>query len=325
MTMKLSRAWALALLCAAVAGQALAQGYPSKPVRLIVPQAAGSTADLVARVLGEEMARNLGQPVVVDNKTGAGGSLATAELANAPRDGHTIGLVSQGTLVFNPSLYAKLGYDPVKDFTPVALIGGVSNVLIVPATSQARSVADVIAAAKASPGKLTYASGGAGTSHHLSGVLFAQRAGLNLVHVPYKGAPQGVVAVMSGEVDMALFNTPTVLAQIRAGTVRALAVTGLTRSPLLPDVPTMDEAGVRGYEVITWLGLATPAGVAPDVISRLSASVTQVMQNPAVRAKLGDQGLELSTRVEPQALSQTLKDDLAKWPAIIKAAGAKVE
>ena len=233
----------MTVVAASLAG---AQTYPSKPIKLLVPLAAGSTADIVSRYAGQELSKALGQPVVIENKTGAGGTIAMAELARAPADGYTIAFASQGTLVFNQAIFARPGYDSIKDFQPIAFIGGVSNVMIVPPTSAATKPADVIAAAKAKPGESTYSSGGAGTSHHLSGVLFGRVTDTQLVHVPYKGAPQGVLAVMSGEVTMGFFNTPTVIGQIKEGKVKALGVTSLQRSPLLPNVPTLVEQGVQG-------------------------------------------------------------------------------
>ncbi len=247
---------AIGVLFALAAGTAAAQGYPMKPIRLLVPLAAGSTADIVSRFAGLELGKAIGQPVVVENKPGAGGTIAMAELARSAPDGYTIAFASQGTLVFNQAIYAKPGYDSVKDFAPVSFVGGVSNVMIVPPKSEATKPLDIVAAAKAKPGELTFSSGGAGTSHHLSGVLFGQVTDTKLVHVPYKGAPQGVQAVMAGEVAMGFFNTPTVISQIKGGLARPLGVTSLKRSPLLPDVPTLDEQGIKGYEVNTWFGEA---------------------------------------------------------------------
>ncbi|MEP6970746.1 MAG: tripartite tricarboxylate transporter substrate binding protein [Betaproteobacteria bacterium] len=315
----------LAMLLAAVPFcTAMAQGYPTKPIRLIVPLAAGSTADILSRTVGAELAKALGQSVIVDNKPGAGGTIAMAELARAPADGYTIEFASQGTLVFNQALYSKPGYDSLKDFTPIILVGGVSNVMVVPPTSSARTVMDVIAAAKAKPG-MTFSSGGSGTSHHLSGVLFGQLTGTDLLHVPYKGAPQGILAVMSGEVDMGFFNTPTVINQIKEGKLKGLAVTSATRSPLMPQLPTMDASGVNGYEVNTWFGFVAPAGTPPDVIARLHDEIGKIMSQPAIREKLGAQGFELAPVQPPASLTKLIQEDMAKWPAIIKAAGAKVD
>jgi len=212
----------------AITSSAMAQTYPHRPIKLLVPLAAGSTADILSRTIGQELAAMTGQAVVVENKAGAGGTIAMAELARATPDGYTIAFASQGTLVFNIALYAKPGYDPVKDFAPILLVGGVSNVMIVPPGSTAKTPMDVIAQAKAKPG-MTFSSGGSGTSHHLSGVLFGQLTNTELTHVPYKGAPQGILAVMTGEVNMGFYNTPTVINQIRENKLKGLAVTSMAK------------------------------------------------------------------------------------------------
>jgi tripartite-type tricarboxylate transporter receptor subunit TctC len=315
----------LALILASAAWtQSAAQSYPSRPIRLLVPLAAGSTADILSRTIGNELARATGQPVIVENKPAAGGTVAMAEVARAAPDGYTITFASQGTLVFNPAIYAKPGYDSLKDFAPVIFVGGVSNVMIVPPDSTARTVMDVIAAAKAKPG-MTFSSGGNGTSHHLSGVLFGQLTGTDLLHIPYKGAPQGISAVMSGEVNMGFFNTPTVISQVKAQKLKALAVTSLGRSALLPELPTLDASGVKGYEVNTWFGFVAPAGTPPEVVNKLHTEIGNILALPDVREKLAAQGFELAPLQPPAAFSQIIRDDFAKWPAIIKASGAKVD
>jgi tripartite-type tricarboxylate transporter receptor subunit TctC len=321
---KLLSTLALCLAFAPIA-QAQAQPYPNHPIKLLVPLAAGSTADIVSRVVGAELAKELGQPVVVDNKPGAGGTIAMAELSRAAPDGYTIAFASQGTLVFNQALYQRAGYDSLKDFAPIVLIGGVSNVMVVPPSSTASSALDVIGAAKAKPGHLTFSSGGSGTSHHLSGVLFGQMTGTELLHVPYKGAPQGIVAVMSGEVNMGFFNMPTVINQIKSGKLKALAVTSLERSTLMPNVPTLDASGVKGYEVNTWFGFIAPAGTPADVVNRLHAQIGKILAQPAIKENLQSQGFDLAPLQAPSAFTALIRSDLAKWPAIIKAAGAKVD
>ena len=321
---RLARA-GLALALSFVAGVAAAQSYPAKPVKLIVPLAAGSTADIVSRFVADGLAKALGQPVFVENKAGAGGTIAMAELARATPDGYTIAFASQGTLVFNQGIYAKPGYDSLKDFQAIAFLGGVSNVMIVPPTSAATRPADVIAAAKARPGELNFSSGGAGTSHHLSGVLFANVTDTKLVHVPYKGAPQGILAVMSGEVQMGFFNTPTVIGQIKDGKVKALGVTSLTRSPLLPNVPTLDEQGVKGYEISTWFGFIAPAGTPSVVVARLNTEINRILVGAEIKDKLGPQGFDLSPPISPAAFSRIIADDMTKWIPIVKAAGATAE
>jgi tripartite-type tricarboxylate transporter receptor subunit TctC len=308
-----------------VGAHAGAQSWPSKPIRLLVPLAAGSTADIIARRVGNELAKALGQPVVIDNKPGAGGTIATAEVARAAPDGYTIGLASQGTLVFNQALYAKPGYDSLKDLTPIALAGGVSNVMIVPPSSTAREPRAIIDAAKAKPGTMTFSSGGSGTSHHLSGVLFGQMTGTDLVHVPYKGTPQGIVAVMSGEVTMGFFNTPTVISQIRDGKLRALAVTSLARSSLLPDVPTLDEKGVKGYEVNTWFGWVGPARLPADIANRFNSEIARILANPDVRATMIAQGIDVAPPAPPAAFGKLIADDMANWIPIVRRSGAKVD
>ena len=316
-----------ALLAAALAASAHAhaQAWPAKSIKLIVPLAAGSTADIISRTVANELTKSLGQPIVVENRTGAGGTIAMAEVARSQPDGYTISFASQGTLVFNQALYANPGYDSLKDFQPLAFVGGVSNVMIVNPADPAAKPADVIAAAKAKPGHLTFSSGGAGTSHHLSGVLFGRMTGTELVHVPYKGAPQGIVAVMSGEVSVGFFNTPTVIAQVKDGRLKALAVTSLSRSPLLPQVPTLDEAGVKGYEVNTWFGFVSRAGTPPEVVARLNAEIRKVLDQPAVREKLAQQGFEIAPPMTPAQFSKLVADDLAKWVPVVKASGAKAD
>jgi tripartite-type tricarboxylate transporter receptor subunit TctC len=315
----------LAAALVAVSGAAGAQAWPAKPIRLIVPLAPGATADIVARIFAEELGKSLGQTVVVDNKTGAGGTIATAEAARAPADGYTLALVSQGTMVFNIGLYKAPGYDPLKDLTPVAVSGGVSNVLIVHPDNPAKTVADVLAQARAKPGELTYSSGGVGTSHHMSGVLLELRSGVKLQHVPYRATPAGILAVANGEVAMGLFNTPTVIGQIKGGKLKAIAVTSEQRSDLLPGVPTMIESGVTDYVVNTWMGFAVPAGVPEPVVGKLNAELNRIGQLPQVRDKMLAQGIEMLPPALPAAAQMLVRDDLALWLPIIKTSGASAD
>jgi tripartite-type tricarboxylate transporter receptor subunit TctC len=327
--MTLNRLAAAALAAAApllaAPEPAHAQAYPNKPIRLIVPLAAGSTADIISRVVGAELGKALGQAVVIENKTGAGGTIAMAEVARSTPDGYTISFASQGTLVFNQALYANPGYDSARDFAPVAFVGGVSNVMILNPSNPATKPSEVIAAARAKPGSLTFSSGGSGTSHHLSGVLFGKMTGTDLLHVPYKGAPQGILAVMSGEVTMGFFNTPTVISQIKDNRLKAVAVTSLTRSPLLPSVPTLDEMGVSGYEVNTWFGFVARAGTPPEIVQRLHSEVQKILADPAVREKLAQQGFELAPPTTPAQFGRIIADDLAKWVPVVKQSGAKAD
>src|SRR2546428_13086049 len=248
----------LAVLLAAslIAKGAIAQSYPSKPITLVVPLAIGSTSDILSRTIGAELARRLGQPAIVDNRPGAGGTSALQQVARAAPDGYVIALIPSSTHAINIGFYSRRGYDRVKDFTPITVIGEVSNLMIVHPSNPARTAQDVIAQAKAKPGELTFSSGGNGTSHHLSGILFASMAGIDTVHVPYKGAPQGITAVMSKKGTMGFFNTPPVLCQNPEGRLKALAATGKTRTPFLPAVPTLEQTGFKGYRATVLVRLS---------------------------------------------------------------------
>jgi tripartite-type tricarboxylate transporter receptor subunit TctC len=315
-------ATALTLLLPA-AGKAA--DWPERPVRLIIPFVAGAGADIVGRTYAEELAKAIGQPVVVDNKGGAGGLMGTAEGARAPADGYTLLLTSQGTTVFNIGLYKAPGYDPLKDLAPVTVAGTLPNVLVVAPTNPATTVADLVAQARAKPGEITYGSSGIGSSLHMSGVILEQRTGVRLQHVPYRGAPAAVLAVANGEVTMGFFNTPTVLGQVKGGKLKALAVTAKDRSALLPDVPTMMEAGVPDFVVATWLGYAMPANTPNAIVSRLNVELNRIGQNPQIREKLLVQGFEMLPPISPEAARKLIEDDQALWLPIIQQSGAKAE
>ncbi|MEI7874400.1 MAG: tripartite tricarboxylate transporter substrate binding protein [Alphaproteobacteria bacterium] len=315
----------LAAALIAFSTAATAQSWPTKPIRMIVPLAPGATADIVARIYADELGKALGQTIVVDNKTGAGGTIATAEASRAPADGYTMLLISQGTVVFNIGLYAKPGYDPVKDFDAVAVAGAVSNVLVVHPDNPAKTVADVIAQAKAKPGEMTYSSGGTGTSHHMSAVLFERDTGVKMQHVPYRTTPAGIMGVANGEVAMGFFNTPTVIGQIKGGKLKAIAITSEQRSELLPDVPTMVEQGVKGYVFNTWMGFAVPKGVPAPVVNRLNAELIRIARLPAVLEKTRAQGIDMMPPDPPAAVDRLIRDELALWVPIIKASGASAE
>ena len=316
----------------ALAGAALlmpatvrAAEWPERPVRMIVPFAPGAGADIVGRTFAEELAKALGQPVLVDNKGGAGGLLGTAEGARAPADGYTLLLTSQGATVFSMGLYKAPGYDPLKDFAPVATTGILTNVVTVSAANPAMTVADLVAQARAKPGEITYGSSGVGSSLHMSGVILEQRTGVKMQHVPYRGAPAAVLAVMNGEVTWGSFNAPTVVGQIKAGKLRALAVTTKDRSSILPDVPTMIEAGIADFVVATWLGFALPAGSPAAIVARLNTEINRIGQLPQVKEKLLVQGFEIMPPSSPAAARKLIEDDLAVWLPIIKQSGATAE
>jgi len=306
-------------------GVAMAQDWPTKPIRLIVPQGPASTVDIVARTFGDELRKSLGQNIVVDNKTGAGGTIAAAEAARAAPDGYTMLLIAQALMVFNMALYAKPGYDSLKDFDGVAITSGVSNILVVHPGNPANTVADLIAQAKAKPGELTYSSGGTGTSHHLSAILLERDAGISLQHVPYRTTPAGILGVANGEVVLGFYNTPTVIGQIKGGKLKAIAVTSQQRSELLPDVPTMIEQGVKGYVVNTWMGFAVPKGVPQPIEAKLNAELIRISQIPAVRDKMKAQGIDMMSPNSPAGIEKQVRDELALWVPIIKASGASAD
>ncbi|WP_428660515.1 Bug family tripartite tricarboxylate transporter substrate binding protein [Reyranella sp.] len=322
LTRRQALAGALMLVPAAAARAA---DWPERPLRMIIPFAPGAGADIVGRTFAEELAKALGQPVVVDNKGGAGGIIGTVEGARAPADGYTLLLTSQGITVFNIGLYKAPGYDPLKDLVPVAASGILTNVLVVPTANPARTVAELVAQARARPGEITYGSSGVGSSMHMSGVILEQRTGVSMQHVPYRGAPAAVLAVVNGEVAWGSFNAPTVLGQIKSGKLRALAVTTRERSAMLPDVPTMIEAGVPDFEVATWLGFALPAGTPNAIVSRLNTEINRIGQLPQVKEKLLVQGFEMMPPASPQAARKVIEDDQAIWLPIIKQSGAKAE
>jgi tripartite-type tricarboxylate transporter receptor subunit TctC len=306
----------------ALASAAQAQGYPSRPITLICPLAAGSTTDILARVLADGLSRTLGQNVIVDDRPGAGGTVAMRQVAKAVPDGYTLVMGTNAALAINVGLYQDLGYDSVKDFAPILNIATSSNVLIVPKDSPVKSLKELIAYAREKGDQATYSSGGNGTTHHLSGALMAKMAGLDATHVPYRGAPQGINAVTTGEVTFGFFNTPNLVSLVREGTVRGLAVTSAQRSPLLPSLPTMSEAGLEGYETTVSFGLVAPAGTPHAVIARLHDAAAKVLADMDLQAKLTAQGFDLLPIGTPEDYAVQIKADIAKWVPIVKASGA---
>jgi len=281
-----------------------AQQWPSRTIRMIVPYAPGATGDIGGRLYGEELGKVLGQSVVVDNKTGAGGTIAMAELARATPDGHTLGVVAQGLLVYNMGLYKNPGYDPFKDLVLLSVDFSVANVLIVHPSNPAKTVADVVEQARAKNGEFTYSSGGIGTSHHMSGVLLEMRTGVRMTHVPYRATPAGIQAVANGEVAMGMYNMPTVVGLIRAGKLKAIAVTSERRQELFPELLTMMEAGIKDFVVDTWLGIT-------DL--------------PEMRKKFVEQGITPWPARSPDEALKFLRQDSDFWLPIIKASGATAE
>ena len=307
-----------------------AQGaWPTKAVRIVVPFAAGGTTDILARALAPELQRAFGQPFVVDNKPGAGGNTGAAEVAKAAPDGLTLLMGTVGTHAINPALYPKLPYDHIKDFVPVTLVAGVPNVVVMnPAKADAagiKNVADLIKYAKANPGKLNMASSGNGTSIHLSGELFKSMTGTFLVHFPYRGSGPALLDLIGGTMDLMFDNLPSAMPQIKAGKLKALAVTTSQRSAALPDVPTIAEAGpVKGFEASSWFGLLAPAGTPSDIVSRIQQESAKALGSPALKERLLSQGA-IPSGMSPGDFAAYIASETKKWAKVVKDSGAKVD
>ena len=310
------------LVTAAWLGVATAQ-YPNKPLRLIVPFAPGGSTDIFARLIAERVALPLGQPVVVENRAGAAGNIGAEAVARAASDGYTLLMATTGVMAINNALYKNMTYDAAKDLAPVVYVASITNVLIVPPDLPARSVAELIAMAKKEPGKLTFASSGAGASTHMSAELFKSMTGTDIVHVPYKGSGPALPDLMSGRVSMMFENAPGAVPHIKAGKVRALAQTGLKRSPAMPDVPTVAESGVPGYESLSWSGIAVPAATPRPVIERLNKDLNAVLATPEMRQKLGEQGAE-AIGGPPEAFAKHIRAEREKWSRVIRTANIVV-
>jgi len=305
---------------------AAAQSYPTKPIRTVVPYPAGGYYDMIGRQIGQKLTRALGQPVVVENRAGANGIIGTEFTAKSPPDGYTIMVGGIGPHGINPSLYKKLPYDAMRDFAPVVQVARQPNILVVNAsTSKFHSVQDIVAAARARPGHITYASNGAGSSQHLSATLFALSMGIQLTHVPYKGGAPALTAMLAGEADH-LFGGPSeMLPHIKSGKLRPLAVTSTRRLPAFPEVPTMVEAGVANYEVSTWFGYFAPAGTPLEIVDRLNAEINKALQEPDTRAALEAQGSVELVGGSKEQFGEFVKTEIAKWARIVKESGASVE
>jgi tripartite-type tricarboxylate transporter receptor subunit TctC len=313
---------------AAVAAPPLhAQGYPSRTITMIVPQAAGGTNDIVGRVVSARLAEVLGGAVVVENRVGAGGNVGTQAAAKAAKDGYTLLMTISSSQAINPALYKDPGFDPVKDFRPIALVGAVPNVLLAHPAFPAKNVAELLAMAKAKPGELQYASAGNGTLNHLLGAMLATMGGVEIQHVPYKGVAPAMNDVMGGQLPLVFASLPSSIGQIKAGKLRALAVSGGERSPVLPDVPTVAET-LPGYNGTLWIGLFAPAGTPPDVLAALEKAMAKVLAAKDLREKLEQSGVEMAAPpdkpVTPAQFARILDEDIAKWARIVKASGATV-
>jgi len=315
---------ALFVLLAVSAAGAAAQPYPTKPIRLVVPFPAGGTTDILAREVGQRLSLSLGQPVVIDNRPGAAGNIGSELVAKSAPDGYTLLMATVGTHAINPNLYARMPYDHVKDFAPVVLVAGVPNVLEVTPSLPVNSVADLIKLAKEKPGQINFASSGSGTSIHLSGELFKTMAGVNMTHVPYKGSAAAITDLIGGQVQVMFDNLPSSLPQIKAGKLRAIAVTSAQRAPALPDTPTIAESGLPGFEATSWFGVVAPAGTPPTVIARINADVNQWLQSPEAKEKLLAQGA-VAAGGSPEQFAAYIHAETEKWARVVKASGAKVD
>jgi tripartite-type tricarboxylate transporter receptor subunit TctC len=313
---------AAALAFAAWAGPAAAQTYPAKPITFVVPFAAGSATDQLARALGQAITAEIKQAVVVDNKAGASGMLAAQQVARAAPDGYTVLITTNTTHAANEHLYKKLPYDPVKDFAPVTAIAKGSQVMVVNAASPYKTVADVIAKAKKEPGKLSFGSGS--SSSRVAGELFKQMAGVDLLHVPYKSNPLAITDLLGGQIDLMITDNATGLPHVKSGKLRALGVSTQKRSPLVPDVPTIDEAGVKGYDMGYWFAAYAPAGTPAPVVARLRELLIAAIAGPAAKAFFDSTGSEAYTTT-PEGLAKFQHEEAAKWGRVIKAAGIEAE
>ena len=300
-----------------------AQGFPSKPIKMVVPFPAGGTVDFFARVISTKLSESLGQPVLVENRAGAGGNIAVEAVVKSPADGYTL-LMGSEIVAINTSLYSRLSYDPIKDLAPITLVGTVPNILIVNPALPANSVKELMALAAKSPGKISFASTGQGTSSHLSSELFKLMANVDITHSPYKGGPPAVADLIGGQVNMMFINMPTGIGHVKSGKARILAVSSLRRVSQLPEVPTVDQAGLKGYDTQAWSGLYAPAGTPSEVIAKLNAEVVKILKMPAVREQLAAQGAE-PVGDSPEEFARFMRDEIAKWAKLIKVSGAKVE
>jgi tripartite-type tricarboxylate transporter receptor subunit TctC len=305
----------LASICA-FAAQAQAP-FPSKPLRIVVPFAPGGSTDIFARLIGERLSAALGQPVLIENRAGAGGNIGADAVAKARPDGYTLLMATTGVMAINNALYRNMSYDAARDFEPVIFVASITNVLAVPADLPAKSVAELIALAKAQPGRLTFASSGSGSSTHLSAELFKSLTAVDIVHVPFKGSGQALMDVIAGRVSMIFDNMPSALPHIKGGKLRALGVTGLKRSSALPEVPTIAEAGVAGYDSLSWSGLAAPAGTPKEIIQKINAETDSILASPDMRARLAEQGGE-AIGGAPAQFAGHIRAEREKWSRLIR-------
>jgi tripartite-type tricarboxylate transporter receptor subunit TctC len=302
----------------------LAQPYPSKPIKLVVPFPVGGIADIYGRIVAGRLSEAWGQPVIVDNRTGAGGNIGADLVAKAPPDGYTIGIGSIGTHAVNVTLFSRMPYDAVNDFAPIAHLLEAEGLLVVHPSVPAQNVPELIAYARANPGKLTFASAGMGTASHLAGELFKSMAKVEMTHVPYKGNVPAITDLLAGQTSLIFATMPTVLPQAKAGKLRPLATIGAVRSAAVPELPTVAEAALPGFAVTNWVGLFAPAGTPPEVVRRWNAETLKIMRSPEIQARLLNEGARFIP-MTPDQFGAFVKSEIAKWAPVVKASGARVD
>jgi len=312
---------ALAACLLPAAPAAYAQAFPSKPITLVVPHSAGGTSDILARTVAAEAAKTLGQTIVIDNKGGANGTIAAKQVASSAPDGYTLLLATASTHGINPSLYSRISYDAVKDFTPVTLLATVPNVLVIGPNVKAANVQELITYIRGQGDKTNMGSAGAGTPGHLAGEMFKSAAKLQFTHVPYKGGSPAITDLIGGQIDFMFTTIPGVLPHVKAGTLRALAVTSPERSPAMPDVPTMAESGLPGFQAVSWHGVVAPAGTPPDVVNKLNAALSGALAAPAVKQRLMEEGAAASN-LNTAAFGTFIQAEIAAWAKAVKDSGA---
>lgn len=319
-----SRALIGLMFSSIVASLAYAQAWPGKPIRLVVPFPAGGGTDIIGRELTQKITEASKWTFIVDNKPGSGGNIGIDNIAKSPADGYNLVLGQTSNLAINPSLYAKLPYDPVKDLTPISMVASAPLALVVSANSPLQTLADLVAAAKARPDQINFATSGNGTVAHLATELFKKEAGIKLVHIPYKGAAQGLNDVIGGQVEVYVSSIPTLIGHIKNGKLRALAVTSLKRVDDLPQVPTIAESGYKGFEAVTWFGVLGPAKLPRDITARLNAEINKALQTAELKKKLGDQGADVAGSTSEQ-FARTVREDMVRWGVVVRESGAKID
>lgn len=322
--MPCTRRLALAMASTLIAGSAFAQAWPAKPIRLVVPFPPGGGTDIIARETSQRVAAATGWTFVIDNKPGAGGNLGVDAVAKAPADGYTIVIGQTSNLAINPTLYAKMPYDSQKDLAPIVLVANAPLVMVTGMNTPYKTLADAVNAAKAKPGQVNFASPGNGTVAHLTSELFQKAAGIKTQHVPYKGAAQALTDVISGTVELYMSSVPTLLGQIKQGKLRPLAVTSAKRVDDLPNVPTINESGYKGFDAVTWFGLLAPAGTPRDVIARLNTEFNKALAVAELRKKLGDEGADPAGGT-PEQFAALIRDEIPRWGRVVKDSGAKID